>query len=224
MLSGAVMDSGSIVIVDYTVEHPILRHTRRQLPGIEVTWEDSYRTADDAMQMLVWIEYDEFDAVEAALGEDPSVENPTVLTDVGTRRMYRVDLVGRARETSAVPKVVEVGGVFRSAVGTESGWRISGQFPDRDAFEQLYRFYEDHGIEFAFDGIYEPTDSSVADSPELTEAQREILVEAVDSDYLAVPRQCSLAELADRLGISESAASERFRRGARVLVEQTVIE
>ncbi|WP_380681753.1 helix-turn-helix domain-containing protein [Salinigranum sp. GCM10025319] len=57
----------------------------------------------------------------------------------------------------------------------------------------------------------------------LTEAQRETLIEASESGYLEVPRACSLAELGDRLEISDSSASERFRRGVNQLVRQTIL-
>ncbi|WP_256527528.1 helix-turn-helix domain-containing protein [Natrinema marinum] len=45
---------------------------------------------------------------------------------------------------------------------------------------------------------------------------------AVETGYLDIPRSCSLAELGDRFDISPNAAFERFRRGVKALVENTV--
>jgi predicted DNA binding protein len=52
----------------------------------------------------------------------------------------------------------------------------------------------------------------------LTERQRECLQTALQQGYFEVPRECTLAELADTLGVDKSTASETIRRGqARVL-------
>jgi predicted DNA binding protein len=52
----------------------------------------------------------------------------------------------------------------------------------------------------------------------LTDRQRECLTVAQRLGYFEVPRECTLEELADALGIDKSSASETIRRGvARVL-------
>ena len=56
----------------------------------------------------------------------------------------------------------------------------------------------------------------------ITEDQRELLVGAVDEGYLDIPRACSLEELGREFDISSNAASERFRRGASSLIENTI--
>lgn len=142
------------------------------------------------------------------------VTNPEVFTDVEGRRLYRVDFTDLGRETNLLPKIVEAGGVMREAIGTNDGWRCRVRLPDREAFEQVYEFAQSHEIDFTFHRLYEQT-GWVEGGPALTDAQRETLIEAVDSGYIGIPRECSLAELGDRLGISETAASERFRRAVK---------
>lgn len=52
----------------------------------------------------------------------------------------------------------------------------------------------------------------------LTDRQRELLEIAVQQGYFEVPRDCTLAELAEGIGIDKSTASEVLRRGeARLL-------
>jgi predicted DNA binding protein len=54
----------------------------------------------------------------------------------------------------------------------------------------------------------------------LTDRQRECLQVALRQGYFEVPRECTLAELADELDVDKSTASETVRRGqARVLEE-----
>lgn len=52
------------------------------------------------------------------------------------------------------------------------------------------------------------------DTSLLTDRQREYLRVANRRGYFAVPRECSLADLADTLGVDKSSASETIRRGA----------
>lgn len=211
-----------MIIAEYTLDHPVLRQTMKRVPGIVVSWEDSYTGPDGRMRMIAWVEGGDYEEVDAAIADDPTVANPTVLTEVGGRRLYRFDLVGEGAETSIMPVLVEVGGVHQSLTATGEGWHNRSQFPDRGAFERVYRFCGDHGIDFTFDRIYERSELFGPETPGLTEAQLETLIEAVDSGYLDIPRGSSLEELGRRLGVSESAASERFRRGVKKLIQNTV--
>lgn len=52
-----------------------------------------------------------------------------------------------------------------------------------------------------------------------TDRQREVLEAAVRKRYLSVPRKCTLAELAETLGIDTSTASTVLRRGQARLAE-----
>jgi predicted DNA binding protein len=53
----------------------------------------------------------------------------------------------------------------------------------------------------------------------LTDKQREALVLAFDSGYYDRPRKASLADIAEQLGISKSAVSQRLRNAEMKLVE-----
>lgn len=211
-----------MIIAEYTLDHPALRETLDSVPGIDLTWEDSYRGLDGRIKLICWLDCDDYDALDAAVESDPTVDEPTVLAEVGGRRLYRFDLVDEAAESSIVPTLVEVGGVHQAVTATSDGWRNRTRFPDRAAFERVYRFCREHGVGFEFNRIYERSERFGPEIPELTDAQLATLIEAVDSGYLDIPRRSSLEELGERLGVSESAASERFRRAVKTLVQQTV--
>lgn len=213
-----------MIIAEYTIDHPILRKTIQRNPGVEITWEDSYPGSDGSENTLVWIDSDDFTAVEAALRDDPTVADSTVLTEAGDRRLYRFELSAAGAEQSITPLLAEVGGVHQNLVADENGWHNRTKFPDRSAFEQVYQFCRDHGLTFTVDQIYRTTDDTVDVDGGLSDTQRDTLIEAVESGYLDIPRHTSLAELGDRLGVSESAVSERFRRGVKTLIRETIME
>ena len=211
-----------MIIAEYSVDHPILRETLNRCPESHIKWEHSYGTRDDELVIIFWLETDDFDAFEAAMADDPTVKNPTLQSEFYDRRDYQVELAGRGRKASILPVLISVGGIHLHVTADSEGWRARTRFPDREAFETVYRFYEEEGVPFQFHNIYDQVDPPGGGAPQLTEIQRATLVEAVDSGYLSIPRDCSLEELGDRLGISESAASERFRRGVKALVESTI--
>lgn len=211
-----------MIIADYSLDHVILRETLEQSPSSTVTWEESHTGPADQRRFLAWVESDNFDAFDRGIGEDPSVVHPEVLTEPTGRRLYRFDLTADAAKTDIMPLLIEVGGVHRELVATSDGWRNRTQFPDRQAFERVYQFCRDHDISFAFHRIWEQTDRYSNQPTELTDAQRDVLHAAVETGYLDIPRRCSLAELGATIDISESAASERFRRATKNLINQTL--
>jgi predicted DNA binding protein len=213
-----------MIIAEYTLNHPVLRQALKRVPDLEIEWENSYASSEGQIQMIVWVESGDYEAFDTAVDEDPTVDDPVVLTETIDRRLYRFDLVETGATTSIMPVLTEVGGVQRSITATSEGWLNRTQFPSREAFERVYQFCRDNEIGFKFNRIYERSEGLGPSTPALTDAQIETLIEAVDSGYLDIPRKSSLAELGQRLEISESAASERFRRGVKNLIQETVSE
>ncbi|EFW93068.1 DNA binding domain-containing protein [Haladaptatus paucihalophilus DX253] len=59
----------------------------------------------------------------------------------------------------------------------------------------------------------------VTEPHERTEQQHETLRSAMDRGYYEIPRRMTTTDLAEELGVSHQAVSERLRRGHRCLVE-----
>jgi hypothetical protein len=165
--------------------------------------------------VFVWAAGD-VDRFESAMAEDPTVANPQCLSDHGDRRLYRVTATD-AVETVLYPLWVELGGEGLEAIHEDGWWHSRVRFPDRESVATYRDRLDDHGVEFRLKGLYEDSDAepAVQVSPE----QREALALAYRRGYFSVPRQASTAELADELGISTQAVSERLRRGYARLIE-----
>jgi hypothetical protein len=58
----------------------------------------------------------------------------------------------------------------------------------------------------------------------LTDAQRDLLDTAVGAGYYDTPRGCTLTELADRVGVAKSTASERLHRAEEKVIKKFVRE
>ena len=211
-----------MIIAHYTMDHPFLRRTLCRVAGVEMKWEDSYVDHSGRMRLTGWLTADDPDDLDPAIDEDPTVGDSQVLTESRGRRLYRLDFAEDYRAVSTRSVIAEVGGVNERITADADGWHFTTQYPNREALEHVYGFCARNDIPFTLDRLYQR--SELYDSASvLTEAQHETLVAAVETGYLDVPRGASLEELAGTLGISQSAASERFRRGVKRLVTETLV-
>lgn len=217
-----------MIFATLLVDYPILRETLSSAPDAIVTWEQSDLTGDGDHRMLVWVDGDD-DALEAfddALEADPTVAEPLRVVDFDARRLYHLELTCEGHRDSVYPIVIEGSGVLQDVTATAEGWFFRVAFPSAETFGRFHEFFVERDLDVEVRQLYEESDAAENSDPPsqfgLTASQRETLVAAADAGYLDIPRSCSLAELADRFDISSNAASERFRRGVRTLIENTI--
>lgn len=99
-------------------------------------------------------------------------------------------------------------------------WSVQLLFPARAHATQFRERCAEEGISFDVRRISELTDRVSESAFNLTDEQHEALHLAIGRGYSSIPREVTLAELADEVGISQQAMSERLRRGtAKVLVD-----
>ncbi|MFC7070779.1 helix-turn-helix domain-containing protein [Halobaculum lipolyticum] len=213
-----------MLIAQYTIDHPFLRRTLRTVSGLDLEWEDSYTDEDGRMRLTGWLHGVTPDVLDPAIDADPTVAARSLLTESRGRLLYRLDFADDYRSVSTRTVIAEVGGVNERITADDDGWHFTTRFPDRTALEHVYDFCRRADIAFELDRIYQHSGLYTADEGSLTAVQRETLVAAVETGYLDVPRGASLADLGERLGVSESATSERFRRGVKRLVSETLVE
>lgn len=210
-----------MLIATFRLDYPILRETLSHLPGVSVTWVQSDLT-DGGHKMLVWIETDDFETFHDGLEDDPTVGTSSRMTAVNGRRLYQLKLTERGHRESVYPLIIEEGIVLDHVTADDEGWEFRATFPDHGALEEFRSFCGEHDIDVELRRLYEERETNERPRYGLTDRQRETLVAAVDEGYLEIPRSCSLAELGEELAVSSNAASERFRRGVRQLVENTI--
>lgn len=207
-----------MIFVDIHLEHPLMREALREVPGVEIEWERVDAGADT--EMLFWARDGDFEALDAALEGDRTVCVSRSI-DVGDRRLYKVRLTGEGVDVHLYPVLVETVSLIDSATATHEGWRCEFYFADQSALKRFVDACRERDIRFDLVSLREWRD---AEDPEfgLTDTQRETLRTALEVGYFEIPRDESLTDLADRLGVSDTAASQRLRRGLSALLERTV--
>jgi len=106
--------------------------------------------------------------------------------------------------------------------GTANGWQLSLRFPSRKQLADCYQQCGRGGVSLTVDRIHS-TSWSAEGSHEavLTDPQRETLLVALEAGYFAVPRGVTLQDLAEEFDVSDTAISQRIRRGvARLLTAE----
>jgi predicted DNA binding protein len=194
-----------------------LADTFAAVPDLQVEVDQVVAYDRDRVLPFAWVGAESTPLSEVAdrLDADPSVAEVRQLADVGGERLYEMNWVSAVRLILHV--VHEQSGTVQSATGRDGRWSLKILFPERASLSATDEFCAEEGIPFDVTGVYELTDRRRSRFG-LTPEQHESLLRAAEMGYYAVPRESTLSEVADRLGITHQALSERIRRGHRQLV------
>jgi len=140
----------------------------------------------------------------------PTVNSVTTVDVFDDRTLFRLDW--DASQDHLFQCILEQDGQILSATGSPEGWSFEIRFPNREALGQCQDCCTDAHISLELTRVFNPTGPDAGPWYGLSEPQREALTLAVQMGYYDIPRGCTTAELADELGISDQAVTERLRR------------
>lgn len=191
-------------------------------PDVDVTVEQRTMTADGSLDLTLRGSGPEMNAFEDGLDEDGTVSRWIPVGGTDTRRLYRVRLTQQASSTIRLDRWADGAAIFPSVERTERGWTVEAYVPTRAVLQQFRTNCESDGAGFELLRVAETEELGDTKQFGLTDLQAETLLAALDRGYYSVPREANLEELAEPLGVSHQALSERLRRGVGSLIEQTV--
>lgn len=168
-----------------------------------------------------WWSGDDADRLRELLDRDPTVDRVADIEPVDEGVVagvtWKIDAPALLRSVDG-PEVTCL-----RATGREDAWTLTLRFETREALavssEQWRSFDLDVTVESINETVEQPDDSP---STTLTRCQRETLQTALRSGYFDVPRAATLEDLGRELGVSDTAVSQRLRRGLRSLVETSL--
>lgn len=197
-----------------------LHDTLAQLPSVDIEIERVVANDPDRLTPYVWARADDFEALETAFDDDPTVESLQTLSEMNEERSYQMTWTGSIDRI--VPLLTNHEGTITHAVGSVEGWRLRVLFPDHEALSEAHGYLREADFSLTPQAVYEEKDDRHIQHG-LTEPQRDTLVAAFKAGYFTVPREVTLKEFAPELGLSHQAISERLRRATGNLVESTLI-
>ena len=117
--------------------------------------------------------------------------------------------------------IMEMGAVVLNASGDATQWGLEVRFPDHEKLSAFHNYIIEHDIPIHIDRTYTLSETTEHGHRfDLSQEQREALLLALRKGYFETPSEASLDDLADELGITRQALSNRIRRAnEKVLTE-----
>lgn len=198
--------------------------TLRTLDDISISVITQGTTNPGATVFPFLVHYDDREELERAFEDDPTVEHYELVSWGNQSGIYYIKHTPETKLISTT--VMGVDGFLTHTETKGKGWLIQLLLPDKDALNTVWQYARNNDISFDIIDVYgskstsEDSDSSYG----LTREQRTALLTAYTKGYFQEPREMSLSDVADELGLSSTAMSGRLRRGMQNLIRATIVE
>ncbi|NHN41307.1 bacterio-opsin activator [Halorubellus sp. JP-L1] len=190
-----------------------------QLPDVTITLERLI-PAQDVVIPYFWVRGTKVDDIESAFNEHPGVKNIRLVDSVEDEYLLRVewaldyaDVLTILAET-AVPLI--------AATGTDQQWTFEIRGDDRSDVADFQRRCRELDIPITLTELHALTPVETATEAGLTDTQQEALVLAYERGYYESPREVTLEDLGEELGISQQAVGSRLRGGIKHVLGGTL--
>jgi predicted DNA binding protein len=177
--------------------------------------------ASGRVMPYIWVHGPKFGEFEESVRSSNYVRELKALDAVGNRALYRVEWDEDIE--SLLYGMAETNATILEARGNED-WYFRIRFDDHTGLTAFHNFCTENDISFALNRVYTLAEEQPGGYAfELTDAQRNALVTAVEGGYFEVPRRTTLTGIGEELGISEQSASENVRRGANSVLTKVLL-
>lgn len=174
----------------------------------------------DRLVAYLWIP-DETESVTDRLEATPVVATATVVDEVDGTLLVRIAWTDRA--TGLFESIRRASASVIGASGTGEHVTFRMRFPSYDSLSTFYAACCARDVDVELLELHEPVTPGKRRRYGLTSGQRELVLAAHEAGYFDVPRGTTLVELGEELEISDSAVSQRLRRGLAALIESTLV-
>lgn len=210
------------VILEFTVDHDqfTLGRVLAGPPTMDIELERIVPTRDAVMPFL-WATGDDYDAFEEKVRASPYVDDLVALDKIEDSILYRIAWKGDHNDISR--GVSEAEGTVLEA-HNDGEWEFRIRFNDHDKLSKFHDYCTDNDIGIHVIRTYTLTErAESARQFGLSAEQREALVLGLRAGYFDTPSEASLDELADELGITQQAMSNRIRRGEKQVLSEVLL-
>ncbi|MFC7114757.1 helix-turn-helix domain-containing protein [Natronoarchaeum sp. GCM10025703] len=188
--------------------------------GASIELESLVPIADAAVP-LFWIHDRARESFVESVQEHPAVNEIKRVDVFEDKTLFTLDW--DVNQDHLFGGMQEYDGQLLSAIGTPEEWEFRIRFPTHDALSSFTSHCKEAQISLEIVRVYNPTEPDVGPWYGLTDPQREAIELAVEMGYYDIPRGCTTKEVADELGISDQAVTERLRRAIVSLVSYTLV-
>lgn len=191
----------------------------KQLPGVAVKLE---RVVPGPRVVIpyFWVRGVHSDDIEAAFTEHPGVKSLRLIDSVDDEYLMRVEW--DPEYEGILSALAETQILLIEATGTNDGWTFELRGDDRSDIAEFQGLCRERGIPITITALHALTPLETGTEAALTDAQQEVLILAYNRGYFNSPRDVTMEELGEELGISQQAVASRIRRGIRRILGSTL--
>ncbi|SFR55233.1 helix-turn-helix domain-containing protein [Halogeometricum limi] len=206
------------------VEHSdiVLTETVSHDPSSSVRSVSEAGTDPTSGKFFYHIESSDFSRFEDGLRNDRTIGAFERVSETGDRKaIYRFEYTDEAKVLS--PVVSAANGVILDMKNEGRAWVLTVWIPERTDLVHIWDYAQRNGIDIELLRVNEYASLGDTDAG-LTDSQRNALLVAFETGYFEEPRNATLSDVADELGISQPAASGLLRRGIKRLVVSSMMD
>ncbi|WP_224448087.1 helix-turn-helix domain-containing protein [Haloprofundus salilacus] len=169
---------------------------------------------------IFWAWGGEFETFESRVRASRFVDELTVIERVDDRTLYSV--IWDSEVYGFVDGLAKANAVILSAHGSDDqSWNFRLLFRSHESLSSFHDFLLSNDIPYTLGSVQTLVEANLGDERvDLTPEQREALLLAYQRGYFDSPSRVTLTELADELGITQQALSQRIRRGNEQLLAE----
>ncbi|MGQ3412108.1 helix-turn-helix domain-containing protein [Natrinema sp. LN54] len=191
----------------------------KRLPDVSIELERII-PARDVVIPYFWVRGTTIDDIEGAFSEHPGVKRIQFIDSVEDENLLRVEWALDYDDVLTTLTETEI--ALIEAVGTNEQWTFDIRGDTRSDIADFQSRCREVGIPIALTELHALTPIETATEAALTDAQQEALVLAYERGYFESPRETTMEELGDDLGISQQAVASRLRRGIKRTLGKTL--
>ncbi|MFC6717876.1 helix-turn-helix domain-containing protein [Natrialbaceae archaeon GCM10025810] len=190
-----------------------------QLPNVTVELERII-PARDVVIPYFWVRGTGVDDIESAFTEHPGTKEIRLVDSVEDEYLLRVEWALEYDDVLTI--LAEAAVPLIEAIGTNQQWTFEIRGDDRSDIAAFQRRCREVDIPITLAELHALTPVETATEAALTDTQHEALVLAYERGYFESPREVTLEDLGEELGISQQAVGSRLRGGIKHVLGNTL--
>jgi len=192
-----------------------------QLPDVTVELERII-PAQDVVIPYFWVRGTAVDNIESAFRHHSGVRNIQPVDSVEDQYLLRVEWT--LEYNGVLSTLVETNVPLIEAVGTTEQWTFDIRGDDRRDIAAFRERCRELDIPVTLTKLHALTPIESETEAGLTDTQQEAVVLAYERGYFDTPRDVTMEDLGDELGISQQAVASRLNRGISAVLGSTLAE
>ncbi|WP_207588112.1 bacterio-opsin activator domain-containing protein [Halomontanus rarus] len=190
-----------------------------QLPAVTIELERII-PARDVVVPYFWVRGTEVDDIESAFTDHPGVVDIRLVDSVADEYLLRVEWT--LEYDGVLSTLTETEVPLIKAIGTNQQWTFDIRADDRRDIASFQERCREIDIPITLTKLHALTPIETETEAVLTDPQQEALVLAYNLGYFNSPRDVTMEEIGDELGITQQAVASRLRRGIDQILGSTL--